>query len=225
MKKLTALICCSVFLLSAGVIAKDVKQISWETLNEHVVKKEIANPFEDMDIEQIRKMQQIAIIEDIAASGQEVDETTKKLGEQAHQELTEQGIDVEALFVARTKIINQREQEFASTNPALNNADIEMQGFLLPLEFEGKKVKQFLLVPYVGACIHEPPPAPNQIVFATLKEAVEPPQLGMFTAIKVKGVIKSERVEPELNLVDGAKPIPTSYSLAVDEIEFMQQQF
>lgn len=216
---------CCVILSSAGVNAKEVKQISWDTLNEHVIKKEIVNPFEDMNIEQIRKMQQIAIIQDIETSGQTVDETSKELGMKARQELTDEGIDVDALFQAREQIIAQREQEFASTNPKLNNADIEMQGFLLPLEFEGKKVKEFLLVPYVGACIHEPPPAPNQIVYAILKTPIEPPELSMFTAIKVTGVMTSERVEPELNLVDGAKPIPTSYSLTVDNIEFMPQQY
>ena len=34
-------------------------------------------------------------------------------------------------------------------------------------------VQQFLLVPYVGACIHVPPPPPNQIVYVTSEDGVE----------------------------------------------------
>ena len=43
---------------------------------------------------------------------------------------------------------------------------IRMPGFMLPLDYtERGKVRGFLLVPYYGACIHVPPPPPNQIVF------------------------------------------------------------
>lgn len=42
---------------------------------------------------------------------------------------------------------------------------IRMPGFIVPLEHgENQKVTQFFLVPYFGACIHLPPPPPNQIV-------------------------------------------------------------
>ncbi|QBY03311.1 DUF3299 domain-containing protein [Thalassotalea sp. HSM 43] len=224
MKNLLALISLSVALFTASVSAADYKKVTWETLNEHVVKKEIENPFEGMEIEDIRKMQQIAIVNDIIASGQEVDEETQKLVDQANADLKAKGYDVEKLFKIREDIIAQREQEFASTNPALDDANIQMRGFLLPLEFEGKKVKEFLLVPYVGACIHEPPPAANQIVYAKLVTPIEPPSLSMFTPIEVKGKMSSEQASPELNLVDGAKEIPTSYTLTVDNIEFITME-
>ena len=42
----------------------------------------------------------------------------------------------------------------------------------LPLEFSGKRVTEFLLVPWVGACIHTPPPPPNQIVLRQDHQAV-----------------------------------------------------
>ncbi|KGJ89489.1 DUF3299 domain-containing protein [Thalassotalea sp. ND16A] len=226
MKKLVALFSLTSILLvsafwSASSYAKVVKKISWETLNEHVQTVEIANPFESMNIDQIRRLQQVAIINDIVASGQPLDAESEKLGAQARKELEADGINIEELFKVREQIISQRKQEFQSTNPLLDNASIEMSGFLLPLEFEGKKVKEFLLVPYVGACIHEPPPAANQIVYAKLATPVAPPSLNMFTAVTVKGVMTSKLDAPELNLVDGAKEIPTSYTLNVDGIEFI----
>jgi Uncharacterized protein conserved in bacteria len=41
---------------------------------------------------------------------------------------------------------------------------VKIPGFMVPLEDDAEKVSEFLLVPYVGACIHTPPPPPNQIV-------------------------------------------------------------
>ena len=39
---------------------------------------------------------------------------------------------------------------------------VRIPGYIVPIGFDGVGVKEFLLVPYVGACIHVPPPPPNQ---------------------------------------------------------------
>lgn len=52
----------------------------------------------------------------------------------------------------------------APANEAMNHATIRIAGFLVPLEWGDKKLKEFLLVPYFGACIHSPPPPANQII-------------------------------------------------------------
>ena len=55
----------------------------------------------------------------------------------------------------------------------LNGVQAKLPGFIVPLEVvEEGKVKEFLFVPYFGACIHYPPPPPNQIVYVILEEAV-----------------------------------------------------
>lgn len=48
---------------------------------------------------------------------------------------------------------------------------IRIPGFVVPLEGDGVKVSEFLLVPYYGACIHVPPPPANQTVFVTVPAA------------------------------------------------------
>ena len=50
-------------------------------------------------------------------------------------------------------------------------------------------VKSFLLVPYVGACIHVPPPPANQIVFVQLKHGFKSPEL--FAPVWVTGRIST----------------------------------
>lgn len=47
---------------------------------------------------------------------------------------------------------------------AYDGQKIRMPGFVVPLEDSKNQVSEFLLVPYVGACIHTPPPPANQIV-------------------------------------------------------------
>jgi len=50
--------------------------------------------------------------------------------------------------------------------PSLNRQRVKIAGFVVPLDINKKKVKEFLLVPYFGACIHVPPPPSNQVVHA-----------------------------------------------------------
>lgn len=65
--------------------------------------------------------------------------------------------------------------ELALTSQApvlsLDGEYVRLPGFVVPLESdEGGLISEFLLVPYFGACIHVPPPPPNQIVYVTLDE-------------------------------------------------------
>lgn len=52
------------------------------------------------------------------------------------------------------------------TRPDFNNRKVKVPGFIVPLEFDNNMViTEFFLVPYFGACIHVPPPPPNQIIY------------------------------------------------------------
>jgi hypothetical protein len=52
----------------------------------------------------------------------------------------------------------------APVNPALVGQVVRIPGFVVPLEDSQDGLKEFLLVPYFGACIHSPPPPANQII-------------------------------------------------------------
>lgn len=47
--------------------------------------------------------------------------------------------------------------------------EVKVPGFMLPLEDWAEKASEFLLVPYVGACVHTPPPPPNQLVYIEME--------------------------------------------------------
>ena len=57
----------------------------------------------------------------------------------------------------------------ASPATALNNKEVAVPGFMVPLEDDADQVTEFLLVPFAGACIHVPPPPPNQMIYIKLR--------------------------------------------------------
>lgn len=60
-----------------------------------------------------------------------------------------------------------------NVNKVLDGVTVKLPGFIVPLDLDGEnKVVEFFLVPYFGACIHVPPPPPNQIVFVKLDEGI-----------------------------------------------------
>ena len=61
----------------------------------------------------------------------------------------------------------------APTVPSLDGELVRLPGFVVPLDVVEGKVSSFLLVPYFGACIHQPPPPPNQIVHVSFAAPVE----------------------------------------------------
>lgn len=58
----------------------------------------------------------------------------------------------------------------------LEGKRVKIPGFMVPLEDDQRKVTEFLLVPTPQACIHVPPPPPNQMVYVRMKGGVESKQ-------------------------------------------------
>ena len=77
--------------------------------------------------------------------------------------------------------VNQSEEDayqkaLVSTdvNENLDGAMIRIPGFVVPLEFdEEQTISQFFLVPYFGACLHMPPPPPNQIILVNAAKGIQ----------------------------------------------------
>lgn len=102
-------------------------------------------------------------------------------------------------------------------DPSLDGKTIRMPGYLLPLEFDGDAVTEFLLVPYVGACIHVPPPPPNQMVFVTSSIKVEVDEL--YAPIWIEGTLRAQSGTYSLNLTDGEAPVEAGYTLDAVKVE------
>lgn len=75
----------------------------------------------------------------------------------------------------------------AETVPELEGQVVKLPGFVVPLDVAGDLVVSFLLVPYFGACIHQPPPPPNQIVYVEFAKPVE--LTSMYDPVWVTGTL------------------------------------
>ncbi|MEP6763926.1 MAG: DUF3299 domain-containing protein [Gemmatimonadaceae bacterium] len=71
---------------------------------------------------------------------------------------------------------------------------VRIPGFVVPLDDFQEDGAEFLLVPYYGACVHTPPPPPNQIVMVEM-DGRKSIKLGLFDAVWMSGRLKISAVE------------------------------
>lgn len=79
------------------------------------------------------------------------------------------GIDLAKLDDADPRAMDaldkmRRAWDAAPVNPAIDGKSIRIPGFVVSLDGGPNELREFLLVPYFGACIHVPPPPANQII-------------------------------------------------------------
>jgi hypothetical protein len=97
----------------------------------------------------------------------------------------------------------------APTNPAMEGAVVRIPGYVVPLEQDKRGLREFLLVPYFGACIHTPPPPANQII--DVKARVPLASVHSMDMVWVSGTLRTSRSETSM----GAG----SYALEADTVD------
>jgi hypothetical protein len=84
----------------------------------------------------------------------------------------------------------QQEGSF-NVNLTLDNTSVKIPGFVVPLDIlPTGMVKEFFLVPYFGACIHVPPPPPNQIVYVKMATPVKTGSI--YNAVWISGTLRAQ---------------------------------
>jgi hypothetical protein len=84
-----------------------------------------------------------------------------------------------------------------NTVKALDKRLVRIPGYIVPFDFSSKETyREFLLVPYFGACIHTPPPPPNQIVYVSVKAGVRIKDI--WAPVWIEGVLSTTRKENSL---------------------------
>jgi hypothetical protein len=90
-----------------------------------------------------------------------------------------------------------------------NGQIVRLPGFVVPIEYSGNSVKAFILVPFLGACIHVPPPPANQLVFVTTPKPYK--SAGLHAPVNVIGMFGTASQSTQLADI--------SYALSADTIE------
>lgn len=215
---LTSLAVLVLFVVPAG--AEVAKQIDWQSLVPAA--KPLENPLKHLEWEQQAEIEFLATIRELHAQGaiSKVDYRYEEGLEIAYK-LEKMGLDVDEL-VAKFQVV-QREivRRNNAVVTALDGKMIRMPGYALPLEFDGTAVSEFLLVPYVGACIHVPAPPANQTVFVTLNQSYKANNL--YDPVWITGRLKVKTTNKSLSYVDGSANVESGYTLEGVKIEPYRQ--
>jgi hypothetical protein len=77
----------------------------------------------------------------------------------------------------------------APIEPKMNGKNVRITGFVAPLDNDLGHVKEFLLVPFFGQCIHVPPPPSNQVIYVQLDKPVS--LKGWDGSVNVSGMLQT----------------------------------
>lgn len=90
-----------------------------------------------------------------------------------------------------------------------NNKAIRIPGYLVPLTFgDNNTITEFFIVPYFGACIHVPPPPPNQIIFGKYSAGFKLEAL--YDPFWIQGILSTDLIKNEM--------ATAAYSIKIDKI-------
>ena len=194
------------------------RQLTWDDL---AVRLSVAeNPFAKLTMDQLEALADVAGFRDRKARGSKLSGEETLVEERAVAKLKRDGVDIEGLLAKRDEIATKKQKLASAVNPALDGKSVKLPGYVLPIEFNGKQVTEFLLVPWVGACIHTPPPPPNQIVHVKTDKPLE--ISGAFDAVWVTGKIAAGATRQAVFITDGTTDIDIGYSIRATQVERYQ---
>ncbi|MEM7776475.1 MAG: DUF3299 domain-containing protein [Pseudomonadota bacterium] len=217
LQSVVALISALVLLVTASqaLAARDLK---WPDLLPKL--PPIKDPLATLNAEERIELETILWVRQLTeAERAERKEIVQEAG-RYEQKFRQKGIIIDRLvenYAVFDKKLTARQRK---VNAKLSGETVRLTGYLLPLEFSEDGETEFLLVPYVGACIHVPPPPPNQIVLVTLSAKYKANEV--FTPVRVTGKLATKAASKRLYLVDGAADISVGYHLSDGAIEIVR---
>ena len=108
------------------------------------------------------------------------------------------------------------QQALVSTNviPEMDGQHVRVPGFIVPLSYDDEqRVTTFFLVPYFGACIHVPPPPPNQIIYGQFEKGSAVADI--YDAYWVTGTLHTTMTENDT--------ATSAYSLTVTDVRLYEE--
>ncbi len=206
---LTVLVALIVAVCSAWPASSSARLISWPDLLPDL--PPLVDPLGQLTFDQRIELETVLWVRQLTDEEKQARPEVVEEAQRYGKQLADAGIDVDELVAAYVAFDAAYQERATKVRSNLDGASIRMQGYLLPLNFSDDGDTEFMLVPYVGACIHVPPPPANQIVLVTLKERFIVKEL--YTSVELAGTLVAEPSTPKLYLVDGDADIPTAYRL------------
>ena len=178
---------CSVFIIS-GCESEPVEQVAAKS------------DYKTLDWEQLIPKDELEILMNPPAYIWEIEDGSEEdqLSSSLQSSPVDQEQDLYQQALVSTNVIDEFDQQ-----------KVRLPGFIVPLEFnEDSVITTFFLVPFFGACTHEPPPPPNQIIYSEY----EPGQKvdNIYEPVWITGIIHTNTQTNHL--------ATSAYSMIVDSV-------
>jgi len=189
--------------------------LTWEDLV--VALPPAANPFATLSVEQLDMLADVGVFRDRRARGEKLLPQEIEIERTNLAKLQKMGVAIDALLAKRDETAKKLEDQKSVANSSLDGKLVRLPGYLLPIEFAGNRVTEFLLVPWVGACIHTPPPQPNQIVYVKADKPYEIKRT--FDPVWVTGRMSAGASTKSIYITDGSAEVDSSYTIQASQVD------
>ena len=128
------------------------------------------------------------------------------------QSLADIGSDTDVSALVEEGSANDTMEQLGTFNVVeeLDGMRVRLPGYVVPFDFSADaRHGEFLLVPYFGACLHTPPPPPNQMLFVKADPAAEIDNI--YEPVWLEGTLSTGRFDSELG--------NSAYELTLSKIE------
>jgi len=217
---LASVVLSSLLLMPSIAIAQASQPITWGDLQapaamELPAAMKFDDPFAELSEDQLYDVAQIARYRALRQQGKTGSYVPSENELEILADLEAQGIDVDWLLSQRERVTQARRQQMMA--PAdVRGQQVEISGYMLPLNQKRQRTTDLLLVPWVGACIHTPPPPANQMIHVEFPAGVTVSD--RFTPVTVTGVLEHSLERHQLFLVDGSRDVEAAYAIAADSV-------
>lgn len=210
------------FALSPIAPALAQNTITWEDLQSQST--DLYNPYDHLTTAQTYQLSDLYQLREwIDATQPGPDSLERRELKRLENSLAADGIDADELLKEVEAAEAYWSAQSRTTNSDLVGGAIRIDGYVLPLgesQMQGinqsRQMTEFLLVPYVGACIHVPAPPPNQMVYIQTAQAVENP--GTFSPVRVEGELQAQDSSHKIFQIDGSRTVDVSYTMSLTSI-------
>ncbi|MEM6449163.1 MAG: DUF3299 domain-containing protein [Cyanobacteria bacterium P01_D01_bin.105] len=198
------------------------RTVTWEDLQSRAT--QLRNPYAHLTTAQTYRLSNLYQLREWIETNQpEPDSFERQELQRLEESLAADGIEATELLKEVEAAQAYWTAKSRTTNADITEHPIALDGYVLPLGGnpvpngeQAPEMDEFLLVPYVGACIHVPAPPPNQMVYIKTAEAIKNP--GMFSAVQVKGTLQAQAGSYELFQVDGSRTVDVSYAMSLSAL-------
>ena len=177
------------------------------------------DPYRELEPEQLERLITVARLRASAEAGEAIDRG--RLSELTTS-LAADGLDVDDLITQRWMVASKRERAATAGNPAVDDQEISITGFVIPAPPEPDGTRVAYLVPERGMCSHMPPPVPNQMIRLRLLSEWTPSSL--YEPARITGRISISPTNNKVPVVDGLVDMHATFQMDVKDVTSSNSQ-